>query len=156
MKTKDLTIQALLAAVYVAVSLALQPLSFGPIQVRLAECTLLLLLVNKKHMVGIILGCFITNLFSPLGMADVVFGTLATAITCYAMVVTKNDVLKLLWPAIINGLIVGAELTFIFQDLPFFFNAFYVFAGEIAAVFIPGMILKDKLKNNATIQNYFG
>ena len=65
MKTKELTVQALIAGVYVALSLFLMPYTFGPIQVRVAEMTLLLLFFNKRYSFGITLGCFITNLFSP-------------------------------------------------------------------------------------------
>ena len=155
MKTKDLAIQAMIATVYVAVSLAFQPLSFGAVQVRFAELTLLLLLINNKHATGIILGCFITYLFSPLGMADVIFGTLATALTCFLMAKTENDVLKLLWAAIINGVIVGAELTILFGGVPFLFNLATVFAGEIIAVFIPGMLFKTNIRNNKALQQYF-
>lgn len=156
MKTRDLAIQAIIAATYVALSLALQPLTFYTVQIRFAELLLLLLLINPKHSFGIIIGCLITNLFSPLGMADVIFGTLATVITCYLMIKSKNDVVTLLIPAVVNGIIVGAELTWVFKELPFWMNAGSVFIGEFVSVFIIGMLIKDRLRKNKQFQTMFG
>lgn len=155
MKTKELAIQALIASVYVALSFFLMPYTFGPIQVRVAEMTLLLLFFNKRYSFGIILGCLITNMFSPLGLVDVVFGTLATALTCLAMIKTSNIYLKLLWPGIINGLIVGLELTLVFKDLPFIYNAFFVLIGEVVAVFIPGIIMRKRVLENNALHDFF-
>ncbi len=145
MKTKNLAINALIAALYVAITLGFAPYSFGAVQVRISEALLLLLLIDKRFATGLIIGCLISNLFSPLGIYDVVFGTLATALTCYAMIKSNNIMLVLLYPAIFNGIIVGFELTILFKEFPFYLNALFVAIGEIIAVFIPGMLLKDKL-----------
>lgn len=152
MKTKDLVVQAFIAGIYVALTMAFEPISYGAIQVRVSELLMLLMLVGKKPIWGITIGCFIANLFSPLGLPDVVFGTLATFISCLLMIYTKNDWLKLMWPALVNGLIVGMELTILFEGIPFILNALYVFVGEIVAVFIPGLLLKNKIRNNRVLQ----
>lgn len=146
MKTKDLAVNALIAALYIAITLLFKPFSYGPIQVRLSEALLLLLIIDRKFMYGLIIGCFIANFYSDLGMYDVVFGTFATVLTCYAMIYAKNDVMRLLYPAIFNGVIVGIELTILFEGFPLILNILFVAIGEIVAVFIPGMLLKDKLK----------
>lgn len=156
MKTKDLTIQALIAGVYIALSLMFMPLTFGTIQVRIAELTLLLMLIHPKNSIGIIVGCFITNLFSVLGLPDVIFGTAATALTCFLMAKTDNDILCLLWPALINGLIVGAELTILFKVFPFYLNAFSVAIGEVIAVFIPGLLMRHRLRKSSKLREFFG
>lgn len=155
MKTKELTVQALIAGVYMALSLFLMPYTFGPIQVRVAEMTLLLLFFNKRYSFGITLGCLITNLFSPLGLVDVVFGTFATAVSCYAMVKTKNTYLKLMWPAVFNGIIIGLELTVLFKEFPFIFNMFFVAVGEVIAVFLPGIVMKKKVLENPALHDFF-
>ena len=64
MKNKTLVrfcISAVIAALYAAVSLALAPLSFGPVQIRIAEATLLPVLFPEA-IAGVTLGCFLTNL----------------------------------------------------------------------------------------------
>lgn len=145
MKTKDIAINALIASLYIALTLPFVSFSFGPIQFRISEALLLLLIIDKKFSPGIIVGCLIVNMFSPLGLYDVIFGTLATMITCYAMAKTDNMVLKLLYPAIFNGIIVGLELTILFTNTPFIINLLTVALGEIVVVFIPGILIKDKL-----------
>ena len=153
MKLKYLTINALIAAIYVVLTAyAFNFISFGFVQARVAEVLLLLLLIDKKYSAGLIAGCFIANLFSSFGIYDVIFGTLATALTCFAMAKTDSMVLKFLWPAIINGLIVGAELTYLLGNVPFYIVGPSVAIGEIISVFIPGMMFKErilKLKNSS-------
>lgn len=146
--TNKLVVNSAIAALYfVLTAFVFEPLSFLPVQIRVAEMMLLLLLIDKDYSYGLILGCFIANMFSPLGIYDIIFGTMTTALTCFAMVNTSNMVLKFLWPAIFNGLIVGLELTILFDSLPFILNVIYVALGEILAVFIPGMLFKHKILN---------
>ena len=87
MKNKTLVrfcISAVIAALYAAVSLALAPLSFGPIQIRIAEAMTLLPILFPEAIAGVTLGCFLTNLIGAilgvnlLGFFDVFAGTLAT------------------------------------------------------------------------------
>src|SRR5699024_7061103 len=75
-KSKTLVVNGLLASLYIAVSLAIQPIAFSNIQFRLPEIFNHLVVFNKKYFFGIVLGVFLTNLFSPLGIYDLVFGVL--------------------------------------------------------------------------------
>ena len=124
-KVKDLTKIALIAAVYSGLSLALAPLSFGSLQVRVAEALTLLPLIYPPSIIGLTLGCFITNLVGVfmgvnlLGMMDVLIGTLATLLAAYLTYTFRNlkvkgfPALSVLSPIVVNGLIIGAELAFI-------------------------------------------
>src|SRR5699024_11758365 len=71
----------LLASLYIAVSLAIQPIAFSNIQFRLPEIFNHLVVFNKKYFFGIVLGVFLTNLFSPLGIYDLVFGVLHSVLS---------------------------------------------------------------------------
>ncbi len=144
MKTRKLVINALIAAIYVVLTLAFEPLSFGPLQVRISEVLMLLILINPSYAMGVVVGCLIANMFSPF-IYDVFIGTSATAIAAYLMTKTDNKILGLLLPALINGPIIGAQLYF-FEGFPFFLSSIQVFLGEIIAVFIPGILFLDKLK----------
>lgn len=124
-KVKDLTKIALIAAVYSGLSLALAPLSFGSLQVRVAEALTLLPLIYPPSIIGLSLGCFITNLVGVfmgvnlLGMMDVLIGTLATLLAAYLTYTFRNltvkgfPALSVLSPIVVNGLIIGAELAFV-------------------------------------------
>lgn len=144
MKTKNLVINALVAGLYVVLTLMFEPLSFGPLQVRLSEVLMLLIIIDKRYAVGVVVGCFIANLYSPF-IYDAIIGTAATGLAAYLMTKTKNKYLNLLWPAIINGPIIGAQLHLI-EGFPFLLSSFQVFAGEIIAVFIPGILFLDRIK----------
>ncbi len=60
-------ISGIIAALYVAVSMLIAPFGFTQIQFRVAEMFNHLIVFNKKYFVPIVLGVFVTNLFSPLG-----------------------------------------------------------------------------------------
>ena len=76
--TKQLTLAAVLAAVYAALTLCLP--SYTPIQIRLSEALTVLPFLFPAATPGVIVGCFVANLLSPYGAIDVVCGTLATAL----------------------------------------------------------------------------
>ena len=67
----------LVAAIYVVLCLALQPLSYGAVQVRVAEALCLLPVFGTEYILGVVLGCFLANLLGST-IVDVIFGTLAT------------------------------------------------------------------------------
>ena len=70
---KDLSSIAIICAMYVALTLGISPLSYGPLQFRISEALILLCFYNKKYGYSISLGCLIANFFSPLGWVDIVF-----------------------------------------------------------------------------------
>ena len=72
---KVLTIQALIAAIYVVLTVAIAPFSYGAIQLRISESLSQLVVFSKKYWFPITLGVAIANIFSPLGIVDVFFGT---------------------------------------------------------------------------------
>ena len=144
--------QALIASLYVAMLFVFQWASFGVVQFRIAEVLLLLLFFNKHHWVGIIIGTLIGNLLmSPIAL-DWIIGTGASLITVFLMIKTKEELLSLLWPAIVNGLIVGWQLTYLYQlPTPFIMNVGSVFLGEFVVTFGLGMILLPYIRRNKAL-----
>ncbi|TGD25031.1 QueT transporter family protein [Companilactobacillus suantsaicola] len=153
LKTRDITQLALIAALYVAVTIApvISAFSYGQIQFRVSEILMLLPFFNHKYSWSLIVGCFISNIFSAsLGVYDLVLGTLATAIACYLITRVPKD-MKFLWTvpvicAVVNGLIVGAELHFVLK-LPFALNFVTVGFGELVVVAIGAVIFYFLMKN---------
>ena len=60
--TKFLVSTALIAAIYVVMTLAIAPLSFGMIQIRISEVLMLMAFIDKKYAPGLVLGCFIAKM----------------------------------------------------------------------------------------------
>lgn len=94
MHTRTLVTNGLLAALYVAVSLLIQPFAYGPLQFRVPEILNLLIVYNNKYFYGIIVGVFITNIFSPNGILDLFFGVgqsvIALTVTILFGLIIKN------------------------------------------------------------------
>ena len=59
----ELTKTALVAAIYVVLTVALIPLAYGPVQFRLAEMLNNLTVFNKRYIWAVTLGCLIANLW---------------------------------------------------------------------------------------------
>ena len=99
--TKFLVSTALIAAIYVVMTLAIAPLSFGMIQIRISEVLMLMAFIDKKYAPGLVLGCFIANCFSPFGMMDVVFGTACTAASLVGITKCSKTLFGAsLWPVL--------------------------------------------------------
>ena len=58
-----ITRSALIAAIYFALATVLQPVSFGPVQFRLSEALVLLPLFMPESIIGVTVGCFLSNFF---------------------------------------------------------------------------------------------
>ncbi|WP_334330310.1 QueT transporter family protein [Companilactobacillus sp. HBUAS59699] len=153
LKTRDITQLAIIAALYVAVTVApgLSAFSYGPVQFRVSEILMLLPFFNHKYSWSLIIGCFIANIFSAsLGAYDLLFGTLATAVACY--LITKVPAkMEWIWAvpaicAVVNGIIVGAELHLVLK-IPFWINAGSVALGEVVVVAIGAAIFYFLMKN---------
>jgi len=143
-KIKILTRNAIIAALYVALSLITYPISFLSVQFRLAEVLVLLCFFRRDYVIGITLGCLITNAFSPLWPWDMLFGTLATLISCLAISYVKQLWLACLFPIAVNAFAIGFEL-WRFMQTEFWISTLYVAIGELIVMFV-GYILVWILK----------
>ena len=139
---------AAVAALYVALTYALGFMSYGNIQFRVAEVLTLLCFYKKDYGIALTLGCFIANIFSPMMLMDMVFGTLATVLAVLLIFISPNLYIASLAPVLTNAVIVGIELTVAFKT-PFRLNALEVAAGEFVCVSIVGVILFKLLEKNA-------
>lgn len=155
MKTKVLAINGVIAALYIAISTLIIPIAFGPIQFRIPEIFNHLVVFNKKYFFGIVVGVFITNLFSELGSLDLIFG-LAHSILSLLIIILLSRVIKNKWILLFantfvftfNMFIIAYELNIAFK-LPFLLTWLTTAAGEfiIMAIGMPLMYAMDKKIN---------
>ena len=73
-KTQKITRLAIIASLYVVLTIVFSFMSYGDIQVRIAEVLVLLCFFRKDYAIGLIIGCILSNLFSPFGIIDVIIG----------------------------------------------------------------------------------
>ena len=101
---------AIIAALYVALTWLLAPISYGAIQFRISEVLILLVVLNPKFSFALILDCFIANTTSSLWWYDMLFGTLATTLAIIPMCFIRKMPIAAIFPVIFNGFIVSIEL----------------------------------------------
>ncbi len=152
LKSNTVTKNAIIACTYAMLTLFMAPISYGQVQIRLSEIMVYLSFYNKKWTVGLVGGCLIANLSSPLGIYDVVFGTFSTMLVCIAFQIIKNKYLAGFVGSIITGMIVGYELSLAY-GLPPSINIFYVGIGEFIVLMI-GAIVMERIEKNKTIMNF--
>ena len=151
---KNLTRLALVAAMYVALTLAVPALSFSAIQCRFSEILVLLCFYRKDYSVALILGCFIANLFSPFGWYDLVFGVGATILAVLPMYYFKNVFLAALLPVVSNGILVGIEI-WLLGD-PLWISMGSVAVGELIAMTVGAVIFKFVFEKNQPLMRLIG
>ena len=165
----------MIAAAYAALTLVtllfLGSLAWGPVQFRVSEALCALALFTADAVPGLALGCAIANLANivlsgtgMLGMLDVVFGTLATALGAWFTWRHRDrPALSLLGPVIANAFIVPAYLPLMLQGIGYYtipftsiaidgaYPAMYVFgllatgAGEAVVMYLLGLPLARSL-----------
>ena len=118
----------MIAAVYGGLTLVTEQflgfLAWGPIQLRVSEAVTVVAFLTPAAVPGLALGSVVANLFtfastgSPLGLLDVVFGSLGTLLgAMWTWRFRSNTGVGLLGPVIANALIVPAYLPLLVQGL---------------------------------------
>lgn len=138
---------ALIAAVYTALVLLFEPISFNYIQFRIAEALTILPLFTSAAVPGLFLGCILGNLFGGAVILDVIGGSLATLIGAFLGRQLRNNRWLVPVPTVIaNALIVPFVLKYGYGlELPILLMVLYVFLGEMAGSYLLGEILGSVL-----------
>ena len=147
-KVVYMTQAALIAAIYVVVTVILRPLGFGPVQVRISEMLCVLPIFTPAAVPGVVLGCFIANILGGAILPDVICGTVATligAVLTYRLR-GKNRIIAVLPPIISNAAIVPFVLKYGYMvPLPIPFMMLTVGIGEVISCAVLGLILHTAL-----------
>ncbi len=108
----DLTKAAIVSALYIVVTMVFAAVSYGPVQFRFSEGLNNLVVFNKRYIVAVTLGCFITNIFSPNGVIDMVVGTAETFINLITIYFVAK-LLKSLASKLVASVLIGTFYMFI-------------------------------------------
>ena len=140
---------AMIAAIYVVLTLMFQPFSFGEIQVRIAEALTILPVFTPAAIPGLFVGCLIGNIFGGSILPDIIFGSLATLIgACFTYLLRrKAKYLAPLPPFIANILIIPFVLRYAYGiNLPISFLMMTIGIGEVISCGVLGMIVYAALE----------
>ena len=156
---RDLTLAALIAAVYAVLTLGLPLPPYSGVQLRVAEAMTVLPFLFPAATPGLFVGCVIVNLFSPFPL-DVVCGSAATLIACLLTQRMPNRWLASLPPVLCNAVIVGAEIAWYEAGFgpgfvqAYAYNAFTVGLGELIACVILGEVLLTVLPKVSVLRPF--
>lgn len=145
----------IIAALYAAVTVAVAPLSYGPVfQVRVAEALTVLPFFTPAAVPGLFVGCVAANAAGMAmglggGVADIVFGSLATLAAAALTRIMPSRWLAPLPPVAVNAGVVGLTLHMAL-GYPAVPTMLWVGLGELAACYglgLPLMALLNRYKD---------
>ena len=153
---RKIAFAGVVAALYASLTMAIAPVSYGPIQFRIAEALCILPFFFPFSVWGLFIGCIAANMLSPYPL-DIVVGSLATlfAALCTMQLGKANKeskavkVLACLPPVIINAVFIGALIAYYMLAygeadafLPAFaINALWVGFGQFVVLYALGLPL---------------
>lgn len=142
-KTRMMTRSAVVAGLYVALTM-INPIGYGVFQFRISEIICLLPFWWPEYRFACILGVIIANLFSPLGVIDVLTGSFIALVAYWGIARISNKIVDITLYSFLCGALVGAELYAVFGS-SFWLNFLSVSASQLV-VCILGLFILRKLK----------
>ena len=142
MDTRDLSLTAIFAGLYAILVMVLAPISFGPVQLRVADCLIpLAALFGWPVVAGVTVGCFLGNAYYMLGAYDVVFGPIANLIAASAiLLLRKRRLLACVVGALPIGVIVGGYLWLFFTPPEIFGLNLPEWAAMVISITVSSLI----------------
>jgi len=150
---RSITLSGIIAALYVSITFLLSAISFGPVQVRVAEGLTLLPILFPEAIMGLFLGCLLANILGPWGAVDIVFGSLTTLLAALVTYRFRHSYIAYLSPIILNAFIVSLYL-YAFFRIPYWPTVLTIGLGQSIAVLGVGLPLIRLLKAKGKPRNF--
>lgn len=136
----EVSTAALIAPAYSILTVVLGELGYSWVQIRVSEAlTPLPFLMGFPAVAGLTLGCVIANLFSPVGLPDMIFGPLLTL--CAAFLSWKasfgRKILACVYPIVVNAFGVSLYVSS-YYNVPYAVSFATIAIGEFIAALLIG------------------
>lgn len=159
--TRKIATAAIIAAIYAVVTIFLTyPMSYQAAQFRVAEALTILPFFTSASIPGLFIGCLISNLLSPAGPLDIIFGSAATLISAIITYYIGKSNLKFkrflapLPAVVVNALIVGPLLYYTLK-WPLIITILQVGLGQLLACYGLGLPLMFVIDKNKELKKVF-
>jgi len=166
---------AFIAALYATLTLAIAPLGYGPVQFRVAEALTVLPFFSSFSVLGLTLGCLISNIISPYGILDLIFGSFATLVAAIITYKIGKSNLKFklylapLPAVIVNGIVIGLLINLSLPSKPILTSLLgislntkaliptmlLIAVEELIPCYLIGLPLLLLIKKNPTLKKLF-
>ncbi|MBQ6582565.1 MAG: QueT transporter family protein [Mogibacterium sp.] len=143
-KVKLIVQAALIAALYVVLTIVFAPFSFREIQVRLSEALTILPLFTPAAIPGLFIGCLLGNMLGGAVVPDIIFGSIATLLGALGTWKLRKarPILGPIPPIAANTIIVPFVLRYAYGiALPIPLMMLTVCIGEVLSCGVLGMVL---------------
>ena len=142
MKTRDLSLTVLFASLYSIILTTLAPISFGPVQLRVADCLIpLTALFGWPIIAGVTIGCFVGNAYFWLGPQDVILGSIANLIAATVIfVLRKRQLVACVVGSLPIGIIVGSYLWLFFPPPDIFGLQLPIWLAMIVSITLSSLV----------------
>lgn len=164
MNTKEISLTAVIAALYAAIVIILAPISFGPIQLRVADALIpLSALFGLPAVYGVTLGALVGNTYWFLSPIDIFLGAVANLAAGFLIYRYKDRlVLVSVAASIVIGVIVGGYLWLFFPppsiigvQLPAWLGMIIsITLSSILAISVIGLTLLKLLESSGYLDQF--
>lgn len=152
--SRQIALAGIIGALYAALTIILAPISYGPVQVRVAEAMTVFPFLTPWAIPGLYFGCMAANIFGGFGLVDIFGGSLITllaALATYFLRRYKKAWLAPLPPILFNAFGVSLYLH-ILAELPYWLTVLYIGVGQTIACYIIGypmlLLLRKRWKQS--------
>ncbi|MFP3951777.1 MAG: QueT transporter family protein [Candidatus Bathyarchaeia archaeon] len=142
MDTTEVSLTALIAALYAGLVIAFSSISFGPVQLRIADALIpLSAILGVPAIIGVSIGALIANSYYFLSPIDIILGTLANLIASYLIYRFRDKALPAcIAGSFIIGTMVGSYLWLFFPPPNILGLPLPVWGAMIASVTLSSLI----------------
>lgn len=121
-KTKMMSKTAIIAVLFFVINTVFSAISFGAIQVRIANIMYQFVPYNKKYFPAMILGVALANVVSPLGWLDMMFGVGTTVVGLGSAILINKYVKSLNTRKWVTAITVSLATILVATELHIAFN----------------------------------
>ncbi|MFC1803421.1 QueT transporter family protein [Thermoproteota archaeon] len=163
MNTKEISLTAVIAALYATIVIFLAPISFGPIQLRVADGLIpLAALLGLPAVYGVALGALVANTYWFMSPIDIILGAIANLVAGYLIYKYRDRlILASIAASLVIGVIVGGYLWLFFPPpsiLGFHLPAWLgmiisITFSSVLAIVVIGLTLIKFLENSGYLDH---
>ena len=137
-----MSLTAIFTSLYAIILIALAPISFGPVQLRVADCLIpLAALFGSPVITGVTVGCFLGNAYYWLGPHDIILGPIANLIAATLIfLLRRRQFFACVAGALPIGIIVGSYLWLFFPPPDIFGLSMPIWTAMIASITISSLV----------------
>jgi len=142
MDSRDLGLTVIFTGLYAILVIVLAPISYGPVQLRVADCLIpLAALFGWPVVAGVTIGGFLGNAYYWLGPQDVILGPIANLIAAtLILLLRKRQLLACVVGSLPIGIIVGGYLWLFFAPPDIFGLSIPIWSAMIISITISSLV----------------